>query len=128
MTSLSRAPASYRAQLAKCVLREHQVISKEFTVVVSCNLCKNSKNILGGKPADITILPDLVLENIFERVVESDGDRAILNLSLVCRRWKDIVANDTFRRNVHFQWLSNKGVARGGGSWGARDPPFCKPF
>ena len=54
----------------------------------------------------MTILPDLVLENIFERIVESDGDCAILNLSLVCRRWKDIVASDTFRRNVHFQWLS----------------------
>ena len=23
-------------------------------------------------------------------------------------------------------WI--KGVARGGGSWGARDPPLCKPF
>ena len=77
MTSLSRTTASYRAQLAKCVLREHQVISKEFTVVVSCNLCKNSKKILGGKPADITILPDLVLENIFEHVVESDGGEAL---------------------------------------------------
>ena len=54
----------------------------------------------------MTILPDLVLENIFERIVESDGDCAILNLSLVCRRWKDIVASYTFRRNVHFQWLS----------------------
>ena len=54
----------------------------------------------------MTILPDLVLENVFECVVESDGDCAILNLSLVCMRSKDIVARDTFRRNVHFQWLS----------------------
>ena len=47
-----------------------------------------------------------MLEDIFERVVESDGDRAILNLSLVCRRWNDIVAMDAFRKKVHFQWLS----------------------
>ena len=38
--------------------------------------------------------------------MENDGDSAIFHLSLVCRRWKDIVASDTFRRNVHFQWLS----------------------
>ena len=47
-----------------------------------------------------------MLEKIFERVVENDGDRAILNLSLVCKRWKDIVARDAFRKKVHFQWLS----------------------
>ena len=69
---------------------------------VFLQLMQNSENILGWKPADITILPDLVLEHIFERVVDSDGDSAIFNLSLVCRRWKDIVASDTFRRNVHF--------------------------
>ena len=67
---------------------------------------KTLKTSLGGEPVDITILPDLVIENIFEHVVESDGDCAILNLSLVCRRWKDIVASNTFRRKVHFQWLS----------------------
>lgn len=67
---------------------------------------KTVKTSLGGEPVDITILPDLVIENIFEHVVESDGDCAILNLSLVCRRWKDIVASNAFRRKVHFQWLS----------------------
>ena len=67
---------------------------------------KTVKTSLRGEPVDITILPDLVIENIFEHVVENDGDCAILNLSLVCRRWKDIVASDTFRRYAHFQWLS----------------------
>ena len=70
-------------------------------------LIQNYGNILGRKPAEITIRPDLVLEKIFERVVDNDGDRAIFNLSLVCWRWKDIVASDSFRGKVHFQWLSS---------------------
>ena len=36
----------------------------------------------------------------------TDGDHAILVLSLVCRRWKNIVADEGFRKRVHFRWLS----------------------
>lgn len=35
-----------------------------------------------------------------------DGDYAILMLSLVCRRWKILVADSVFRERVHFRWLS----------------------
>ena len=51
-------------------------------------------------------LPDEILELIFEHVHETDGDAAIASLSLACRRWQRIVADDVFRRRVHFKWLA----------------------
>ena len=50
-------------------------------------------------------LPDEILELIFEHVHETDGDAAIASLSLVCHRWQRIIADDVFRRRVHFKWL-----------------------
>ena len=43
---------------------------------------------------------------ILQLVCESAGDKAIGRLSLVCRRWKEIVGDKQFRRRLHFKWLS----------------------
>ena len=54
----------------------------------------------------INNMPDELLQEVFEYVWFSDGDSAILTLSLVCRRWMALVGDETFRRCVHFRWLS----------------------
>ena len=48
-----------------------------------------------------------MLEEILQFVCDSDGDKAILTLSLVGRRWQNLVSNSMFRRKLHFRWLSS---------------------
>ena len=60
-----------------------------------------------GRRLDINSLPDDVLEEVFEYVWNSEGDAAIVTLSLVCSRWRALVGSDLFRRRVHFKWLSS---------------------
>ena len=55
----------------------------------------------------IDCLPDEVLSEILQFVCDSEGDAAILTLSLVCRRWRNLVSDKMFRRKVHFRWLSS---------------------
>ncbi|XP_049429862.1 uncharacterized protein LOC125887234 [Epinephelus fuscoguttatus] len=52
-------------------------------------------------------LPSCLLEEIFAEVVLSDGDVAILTLSLVCHRFKEVVSTEHFRRKAHFMWLNS---------------------
>ena len=54
----------------------------------------------------IDYLPNELLQEIFLHVCQSEGDPAILKLSLVCHRWERLVRDDIFRRRVHFSWLS----------------------
>lgn len=49
---------------------------------------------------NIDCLPDEVLSEILQFVCNSEGDAAILTLSLLCRRWR-------CRRKMHFRWLSS---------------------
>ena len=44
---------------------------------------------------------------ILQLVCDSEGVAAILTLSLVCRRWQQLVSDEMFRRKVHFRWLSS---------------------
>ena len=60
---------------------------------------------IGRNPVDIDCLPDEILQEVFERVCESDGDPAIGVLSLVCRRWQRLVQDEVFRKRIHFKWL-----------------------
>ena len=60
---------------------------------------------IGRNPVDIDCLPDEILQEVFERVCESDGDPAIGVLSLVCRRWQRLVQDEVFRKHIHFKWL-----------------------
>ena len=59
-----------------------------------------------GRSLHINNLPNELLQEVFEYVWFSDGDAAIATLSLVCSRWRALVGDDTFRRRVHFRWLS----------------------
>jgi len=52
-------------------------------------------------------LLDAILELVFEHVHETDGDAAIASLSSACCRRQRIVADDVFRRRVHFKWLAS---------------------
>ncbi|XP_078018218.1 uncharacterized protein LOC117262505 [Epinephelus lanceolatus] len=52
-------------------------------------------------------LPSCLLEEIFAEVVLSDGDVAILTLSLVCHHFKEVVSTEHFRRKAHFMWLNS---------------------
>ncbi|KAJ7376774.1 hypothetical protein OS493_032508 [Desmophyllum pertusum] len=67
--------------------------------------CEPSKTD-GRNPIGMNSLSNEILEEIFQHVHEGDGDAAIARLSLVCRRWKEVVGTDHFRRRVHFLWLS----------------------
>ena len=43
---------------------------------------------------------------ILQLVCKHDGDVAIARLSLACRKWKEIVGGEPFRRSLYFNWLS----------------------
>ena len=54
-------------------------------------------------------------------------DCNLYHIECVCFLYMDIGLDaSSSSRMFYFEWNSPKGVARG--SWGARDPPFCKPF
>lgn len=57
-------------------------------------------------------LPSCLLEEIFAEDVLSDGDVAILTLSLVCHHFKEVSTEhrdgtEHFRRKAHFMWLNS---------------------
>ncbi|KAF4103764.1 hypothetical protein G5714_014751 [Onychostoma macrolepis] len=55
----------------------------------------------------ILMLPDAVLLEILLHVVLEEGDAALLNLSLVCSKFKSLVDTDSFRKRAHFCWLDS---------------------
>ena len=57
-------------------------------------------------PVHVDYLPDKTLQEIFLHVCRSEGDAAILKLSLVCHRWQRLVGEEILRKRVHFSWLS----------------------
>ncbi|XP_058627758.1 uncharacterized protein LOC131537994 isoform X2 [Onychostoma macrolepis] len=52
-------------------------------------------------------LPDAVLLEILLHVVLEEGDAALLNLSLVCSKFRSLVDTDSFRKRAHFFWLDS---------------------
>ncbi|XP_058643950.1 uncharacterized protein LOC131547426 [Onychostoma macrolepis] len=55
----------------------------------------------------ILMLPDAVLSEILLHVVLGEGDAALLNLSLVCSKFRRLVDTDSFRKRAHFCWLDS---------------------
>ncbi|XP_067284043.1 uncharacterized protein [Pseudorasbora parva] len=55
----------------------------------------------------ILMLPDAVLSEILLHVVLEEGDAALLNLSLVCSKFRSLVDTDSFRKRAHFSWLDS---------------------
>lgn len=52
-------------------------------------------------------MPDAVLSEILLHVVLEEGDAALLNLSLVCSKFRSLVDTDSFRKRAHFCWLDS---------------------
>lgn len=52
-------------------------------------------------------LPSDLLRQILLDVVFDEGDGAFLTLSLVCRKFCDIVCSQVFRRKYHLAWLDS---------------------
>ncbi len=52
-------------------------------------------------------LPSELLRHILLDVVYEEGDGAFLTLSLVCRKFYDIINRQSFRRKAHFAWLDS---------------------
>ncbi|KTF73140.1 hypothetical protein cypCar_00042493 [Cyprinus carpio] len=50
-------------------------------------------------------LPPELLRHILLDVVYEEGDKALLTLSLVCRKFHEIVNHQSFLRKAHFAWL-----------------------
>ncbi|XP_060733163.1 uncharacterized protein LOC132850542 [Tachysurus vachellii] len=56
---------------------------------------------------EILMLPDSVLSEILLHVVVEEGGSGLLNLSLVCSKFRSLVDTDSFRRRAHFCWLDS---------------------
>ncbi|XP_030290955.1 uncharacterized protein LOC115592411 isoform X2 [Sparus aurata] len=76
--------------------------------------CMKRRQLHGPQPLEepplhisIDMLQLLVLEDIFALVVLSDGDMAILTLSLVCHHFREVLSTRVFRRKAHFLWLNS---------------------
>lgn len=52
-------------------------------------------------------MPLMVIEDILLDTVLEEGDKAFLKLSLVCRLFRDIVGQQSFRARAHFEWLDS---------------------
>lgn len=52
-------------------------------------------------------LPTELLRQILLEVIFEEGDGAYLTLSLVCKRFHNIVGQQSFRRKAHFAWLDS---------------------
>ncbi|XP_058607047.1 uncharacterized protein LOC131524190 isoform X3 [Onychostoma macrolepis] len=55
----------------------------------------------------ILMLPDAFLLEILLHVVLEEGDAALLNLSLVCSKFRSLVDTDSFQKRAHFCWLDS---------------------
>ncbi|CAM4570387.1 unnamed protein product [Leuciscus chuanchicus] len=62
---------------------------------------------LNQVPQDVNIteIPDDILRRILLEVVKEYGDVAFNRLSLTCRKFRDVVSNESFRNEAHFSWL-----------------------
>jgi len=95
---LTRAEAA--RQFRQRFLRSPKTMSDDGSVLFKQNTQGR------GNRVHIDYLPNELLQEIFLHVCQSEGDPAILKLSLACHRWERLVRDDIFRRRVHFSWLS----------------------
>ncbi|XP_077060375.1 uncharacterized protein LOC143712034 [Siphateles boraxobius] len=72
------------------------------------SISEETKQLEAGqvKNIEILMLPDAVLSEILLHVVLEEGDSGLLNLSLVCSKFRSLVDTDSFRR-AHFCWLDS---------------------
>ena len=59
------------------------------------------------KLASFVALPNEIISYILKFVVLNEGDHMIPRLSIVCKRFRDVVAQEEFRRSIHFSWLKS---------------------
>lgn len=53
-------------------------------------------------------LSDELFEEVFVETVLMEGDKAIEKIALVCKKFKDIVSTERFRKRAHYRWLNSK--------------------
>ncbi|XP_028395876.1 uncharacterized protein LOC114519898 [Dendronephthya gigantea] len=71
-----------------------------------CNEDDHATYTLKAKVRNILSLSDDGLESVFKEVL-NEGDKGFLTISLVCKRFRQIVGRDSFRRTTHFAWLNS---------------------